>query len=263
MAPLVEQLWQRVARLKDPFSGRTLRELGCVRDIQLARSIVTVQLAPLSADRFRNEALRDAISRELAGVAGVSAVSVQELRLEGGVLEALEAAGRTHSLPVLNGPADTGSDAVRAVAQRADLAPEAGYGLDGPPLPPAPELDPALGERYEGWPPVFQWEIDPGDVGRAGGEVHVELGDWEYDVWWQAHPAELLYVSIQALRDDDSAAGPQRPHPVGRNVVVNMVYDVRRNGVVAIYGTARDFRPFVEALRIGLGLQRPTDRSKT
>lgn len=262
MAPLVEQLWQRVARLKDPFSGRTLHELGCVRDIQFARSIVTVQVAPLSADRFRNEALRDAIRRELAGVAGVDAVSVQELRLDDGGLGA-EATDHTHSLPVLSGPADTGSDAVRVVAQRADLAPEAGYGVDGPPLPPAPELDPALGERYEGWPPVFQWEIDPGDAGRASGEAHVELGEWEYDVWWQAHPAELLYVSIQALRDDDSAVGPQRQHPVGRNVVVNLVYDARRHGVVAVYGTARDFRPFIEALRLGLGLERPADRSNT
>ena len=104
-----------------------------------------------------------------------------------------------------------------------------------------------------GLAPVFQWEIDPADPSLESGEASVKLGDWEYEVWFQMHPVGLMYVSIQAM-DSDSASGPERQHPLGRNVVVNLVYDRRRAGVVAIYGTARDFRPFVEAFRIACGL---------
>ena len=46
--------------------------------------------------------------------------------------------------------------------------------------------------------------------------------------------------------DDDNAS----PHPVGRSAAVNLVYDESRNAVVAIYGTVRDFRPFVKAFDV-------------
>ncbi len=105
--------------------------------------------------------------------------------------------------------------------------------------------------------PVFQWEIDPADLTGVDGETHIERDGWEYEIWWQNHPAGLVYVSIQALAEEQ-ASGPARQHPMGRNVVVNLVYDRDRQGIVAIYGTARDFRPFVEAFRDGFGL---TDES--
>ncbi len=35
--------------------------------------------------------------------------------------------------------------------------------------------------------------------------------------------------------------------PVGRTEAVNLVYDITRGAIVAIYGTVQDFRPFVEA----------------
>ncbi len=41
---------------------------------------------------------------------------------------------------------------------------------------------------------------------------------------------------------------------MGRAIAVNLVYDPRRTAIIAIYGTARDFRPFVEAFRQGYGL---------
>jgi hypothetical protein len=129
--------------------------------------------------------------------------------------------------------------------QRSGLAPEAGYDEGGPVALPCPET-PAAGPGYAGWPPVLQWEIDPADAALESGDAVVTLGDWEYAVWWQRHPAGLVYAALHAVRDD-SADGPARQHPVGRGVVVNLVYDERRLAVVAIYGTARDFRPFVEA----------------
>jgi hypothetical protein len=110
-----------------------------------------------------------------------------------------------------------------------------------------------VSKSYEGPIPVFQWDISPDHPEFEDGEVHVELGDWEFRIWWQEHPAGLVYVSIQALDEDDVDTGQERPHPMGRNVVVNLVYDHRRRGITAIYGTAIDFRPFVEAFRAGYG----------
>jgi hypothetical protein len=37
--------------------------------------------------------------------------------------------------------------------------------------------------------------------------------------------------------------------PAGRTEAVKLVYDRKRAGIVAIYGTVKDFRPFVEAFR--------------
>ena len=145
-------------------------------------------------------------------------------------------------------------DDLGATMERAGVAPEIGYGDAGPAAIPSP--DPEDDDRYRGPIPVFQWEIDPADPSLETREASVALGDWDYEVWLQEHPADLTYVAIQALMDD-SADGGERGHPLGRNVVVNLVYDRRRAGVVAIYGTARDFRPFVEAFRIASGLGGP------
>lgn len=147
------------------------------------------------------------------------------------------------------------ADHLGAALQRVGIAPDAGYGEAGPEPLPSPESA-AAEERYSGWPPVFQWEINPADPSLESREAGVTLGDWDYEVWFQKHPAGLVYVSIQAM-DEDPAGGAARRHPLGRNVVVNLVYDERRAGVVAIYGTARDFRPFVEAFRIASGLEPP------
>lgn len=149
-------------------------------------------------------------------------------------------------------------DALGTSLRRADVAPEAGYTAAGPePLPSPEPLMPQ--DRYDGWPPVLQWEIDPADPSLESGEAQLTLGEWDYDIWWQAHPAGLIYASLQALDEDGVVAGPERQHPLGRNVVVNLVYDRERRGVVAVYGTARDFRPFVEAFRIGCGIDAPPE----
>lgn len=142
--------------------------------------------------------------------------------------------------------------------RRPQVAIEAGYAEHGPVCEPAPEVS---GEHYGGWPAVFQWEIDPADPSLESVETQVVLGDWEYDIWCQVHPAELVYASIQAL-SVGSVEEFERRHPLGRNVVVNLVYDRRRSAIVAIYGTARDFRPFVEAFRRGLELQQPTRENR-
>ena len=146
-------------------------------------------------------------------------------------------------------------DELGATMERVGVAPEIGYGDAGPHAIPSPDPT-GDGDQYRGPIPVFQWEIDPDDPSWETREASVSLGDWEYEVWLQEHPAGLTYVAIQALKDD-FAGDAERGHPLGRNVVVNLVYDRRREGVVAIYGTARDFRPFVEAYRMAAGVGGP------
>jgi len=133
--------------------------------------------------------------------------------------------------------------------RRREQPPGVGFGAE----PPEPIDGPSggVGDTYEGALPVFQWEIDPHDSAAENHETSVRIDDWEIRVWWQVHPrAELVYASLQAMRDDwADHAGAARQHPVGRSAAVNLVFDRSRNGVVAIYGTVRDFRPFVEAFR--------------
>jgi hypothetical protein len=133
--------------------------------------------------------------------------------------------------------------------RRREQPPGVGFGAE----PPEPMDGPSggVGDTYDGKLPVFQWEIDPHDSAADNHETSVRIDDWEIRVWWQVHPlGELVYASLQAMRDDwADHSGAARQHPVGRSAAVNLVFDRTRNGVVAIYGTVRDFRPFVEAFR--------------
>ena len=163
---------------------------------------------------------------------------------------------------------DPDPDLLNGDLARADVAPGAGYGVDGP--------EPLRGPTFAAdapLPRVFQWDIDPQDASAKSGTANIDLDGWEFHIWWQLHPADLIYVSIQAMREDQiTHSGDARPHPVGRSEAVNLVYDARRDGVVAIYGTVKDFRPFVVAFHKGFhrsserqgntGPAGPTDVSK-
>lgn len=142
-------------------------------------------------------------------------------------------------------PADP--DLLHDDLRRQEQPPGVGLGGEAPEPLAGPEGPP--GDTYDGALPVFQWDIDPHDSAADNHETGVRSGDWEIRVWWQVHPAgDLAYASLQAMRDDwADREGTARTHPVGRSAAVNLVFDVRRQGVVAIYGTVRDFRPFVEA----------------
>ncbi len=110
---------------------------------------------------------------------------------------------------------------------------------------PQGNLDP----DYDGPLPVFQWQLDPEDPAAHGVKVKLSIDSWNFVVWWLSHgPEDLVYASIQA-RHWVSFGGKARPNPAGRTEAVNVVYDARRGGVIAIYGTVKDFRPFVEAFR--------------
>lgn len=111
---------------------------------------------------------------------------------------------------------------------------------------PQGNLDPT----YDGPVPVFQWQIDPDDPNTAAVKTKISIGSWNFVVCRLVHPAQdLVYASLQA-RHWISYGGKARPNPAGRTEGVNLVYDCKRSGVVAIYGTVKDFRPFVEAFHL-------------
>jgi hypothetical protein len=65
------------------------------------------------------------------------------------------------------------------------------------------------------------------------------------------------------MREDlASPAAVARPHPVGRSEAVNLVYDLERQGVSAVYGTVKDFRPFVEAFHLGFETSQNSNRTR-
>lgn len=131
---------------------------------------------------------------------------------------------------------------------RPGIAPGAGYREEGPEPLPGPGGSAELGAAL----PVLQWEIRPDDPALPGGEAEIDMDGWEYRMWWKIHPEELVYACIEAVHAEAEDERPgERRHPIGRNAVVMLVYDLRRRGVVSVHGVARDFRPFVEALRRG------------
>jgi hypothetical protein len=139
------------------------------------------------------------------------------------------------------------ADLLAIALGRFDVAETAGYHPGGP--------DPLAGPRedlsFDSGAQVLQWDIDPHDPKAVTCQREIKLGDWDYRVWWQEHPTgKLLYVSMQAMREDWVEHEDAVPHPVGRSEAVNLVYDETRSAVIAIYGTVRDFRPFVKAFAL-------------
>lgn len=260
MNRIEETAWEGLRSMKDPETGRDIVTIGLVEDLTETDGVVAIRLSPPIKDAYHHEALAAAIRRVLDDHDGIDRVKVTWPKPGKGDPASGE---NLLSLPILDN--DTPeipfeSDPMDPNFRRFSIAPEMGYGEEGPEQLPSPEMS-IPGDRYEGWPPVLQWEIDPGDPSLESGEGHARIENWEYEVWWQVHPAGLVYASIQALADDTVTGGPERQHPTGRNVVVNLVFDRRREAVIAVYGTARDFRPFIEALRIGLGLEQSEQES--
>lgn len=107
----------------------------------------------------------------------------------------------------------------------------------------------ALDPGYDGPLPVFQWQIDPEAADAAPVKVRISIDSWNFVVCWLRQPTQnLVYASLQA-RHWIYHDGKARPNPAGRTEAVNLVHDEARGGVVAVYGTVKDFRPFIEAFR--------------
>jgi len=234
-----------------PGFDRDVVDLGWIAQIQTSDETLEVCLSPSCAEEPVIGPVIGDIRRTLASMEDAPEVRVVQLweepaRVRTPLQDELMAEG------VVPQP-----DLLGAEMARPDIAAQAGYREEGP-TPLGGPGGTVGGEpdslRYKGDLPVFQWEIDPADE-ESSGEAYVERDGWEYSIWWQLHPAHLVYVSIQAIGADHATFGGRaRPHAVGRATVVNLVWDVDRGGVVAIYGTARDFRPFIDAFQEGCPL---------
>lgn len=230
-----------------PGTTRNIVSAGFVRELNLDGAAVTVSFMPNCTDQQKVADMEGRIRDVLYG-AGFALVSIDtespydddSMFLGGGSMSPLQAEmledGVEPQPDVLLG--DLGRHAagqVAAVSQAED---------DGPTWGAEPD--------YSGPLPVLQWQIDPQDGAAESVQRAVRLAGWEFRVWWQRHAEGNLYYScLQALREDwIDHGGVARKHPVGRTEAVNLVYDAQRSAVVAVYGTARDFRPFVEAFRM-------------
>ncbi len=235
-----------------PGFGRNIVAAGFVKEIEVDGTRVTVHFAPNTRDQTKVDQMEADIRDALSGAGSFERVEIkrQEPFAGSGVLSGGGGMTPLQAEMIEDGVVPQ-SDPLGREMQRPDMAPQAGYDEDGPQPLGGPRSD-----VYEGELPVHQWEIDPHDPDAKSGTANLEIGNWDFRVWWQVHPARLVYASIQAMREDwVEHEGAARSHPVGRSEAVNLVYDMDRKAVVAIYGTVQDFRPFVDAFHRGYVLK--------
>jgi|TARA_B100000959_G_scaffold64337_1_gene67994 metal-sulfur cluster biosynthetic enzyme len=242
-----ETIWSKLQTMNDPKKDADIVASGTVQDVAFVDGRAMVKLAQPEIEAFEHQAMAGAIERELGNLEGIEKVSVTWDKPSKDRPEEVDHGRDGISLTVLSE-----TDTVMGTG----IAEEIGYGEFGPDQQMAPEAE-IPDAPWEGYPPVLQWHIDPADSSIESGESTVQLLDWHFEIWWQRHPAGLMYVAIQAMHEDTFADGSERTHPVGRNVVVNLVFDEQRQAVISVYGTAHDFRPFIEAFQIGCNIQIP------
>lgn len=230
-----------------PGFERNIVSAGFVKAIDAADRRVTIHFAPNTRNQTKIKLMEKDIRAALAGAQCFDHIEI-ELHRPFADSDALSEGGK--ELPegrMANTSGTPDHDIIDPSKQRPDMAPQAGYDEEGP----QPMSGPRSNE-YEGEVPVFQWEINPQDPDAVSDTANLTVDEWEFRVWWQVHPARLVYASIQAMRSDWAEhGGTARAHPVGRSEAVNLVYDNDRKAVIAIYGTVQDFRPFVDAFYRG------------
>ncbi|MGB0129718.1 MAG: hypothetical protein WBP72_18900 [Rhodocyclaceae bacterium] len=215
---------EKVARMEDGIRG-VLRGAGFA-DVQIRRTEPRVAESPLRSAKEILENIAISANGAPAGSSRLMTPLQAEFLEDGELPEA---------------------DLLAIALGRMDVAEAAGYGPGGPQPLAGPREDAAFDMGMS----VLQWDINPHDPKAITSQREIKLADWDYRVWWQVHPAgDLLYVSMQAMREDWVDNEDAVPHPVGRSEAVNLVYDEKRSAVIAIYGTVRDFRPFVKAFAL-------------
>jgi metal-sulfur cluster biosynthetic enzyme len=222
-----EQVLGLLRSILAPGGQRDIVAAGFVKEIEVTGNDVNIVFAPDTRSPDKVEKMEAAIRDALAAADVFGEVDIQRERP---FSEDEDTLSRAHA------------------SERPDLALDAGYGHAGPSPLGGPGEGPRASPVYDGPLSVLQWEINPDDRSASSGNADLNLDGWDFRMWWQEHETGLIYTSIQAMQDDAvEHDGAARSHPVGRMEAVNLVYDKERKAVVAIYGTVRDFRPFVDA----------------
>lgn len=260
------EVLERLRAVPYPGTSRNIVGAGFVKDVTVDGSTVMVRFAPNTTNADKVAAMEGGIRDVLYG----ASFALVEVETEAPYDDSSMILGTGSMNPLQAEMLEDGVDPQPDVllgdlgrSNRARLEPQGSVGqpgragqgtdVDDEPAEPQGASDPT----YDGPLRVLQWEIDPHDLQAESVQRAVTLDGWEFRLWWQVHEGgELLYTSLQALREDwVDLGGVARSHPVGRTEAVNLVYDRSRDAVVAVYGTVRDFRPFVEAFRLAYAAQ--------
>lgn len=256
-----EEVRDLLRQVSCPGFTRDIVALGYVRSVGVQGTDVTVEFNPYTQNVIKILTMENAI-RDILRSAGFEKIEVeteapyddQSMLLGGPSTNPLQVDLAEYGIDpnpdLIEGPNQRAKNLMNPEApQEGDPAARAADGVDDfgalPSDGPQGNLDPT----YSGVLPVYQWQIDPEKNEAEAIKINLSIGNWNFTVCWLLHPTQdLVYASLQA-RHWISFDGKARPNPSGRTEGVNLVYDTRREGVVAVYGTVRDFRPFVEAFR--------------
>ncbi len=265
MSPMLpEQVRDLLRQVRFPGRSRDLISLGFVKSIAVEGSSIEVEITPDSInaekvatmEREVHDLLREAHFETIA-IHTEPPYDDDSLLLGGASINPLQVDLREYGLDPIPDPGHGGAPHLKDLLAAGEDKAGKPAKSKGPPTEPPPDFEPPNIEgpqgnadpTYEGPIPVFQWQVDPKSPETSTNKVKFSIGSWNYVVLWLSHAEQdLIYASIHA-RHWIYYNGEARPNPAGRTEGVNLVYDRQRAGVVAIYGTVKDFRPFVEAFR--------------
>lgn len=267
MAPMKpEEVKELLRQVRFPGRSLDVVALGFVKSIAVQGTNIEVEFTPDSINAEKVATMETA-ARALLQATGFETIEIHteppydddSMLLGGASMNPLQVDLKEYGLDPIPNPGHGGAPHLKDL-----LAGGEGKERKAPPTtPPTSEIpdafDPPIVDgpqgnsdpTYNGPLPVFQWQINPEDpeAEASQGKVKLSIGSWNYVVLWSIHSSEdLVYASVHA-RHWIYYEGKARPNPAGRTEGVNLVYDRWREGVVAIYGTVKDFRPFVEAFR--------------
>jgi metal-sulfur cluster biosynthetic enzyme len=263
MSPMLpEQVRDLLRQVRFPGRSRDLVSLGFVRRIAVEGSSIEVEIAPDSINAEKVAAMEHEVRQRLRE-ARFETIEIHteppyeddSLLLGGASVNPLQVDLREYGLDPIPDPGHGGAPRLKDLLAAGEHNEGKPAKPKGPPTAPPENFEPPLVEgplgnadpTYEGPIPVFQWQVDPKSPDANASKVKLSIGSWNYVVLWLSHAGqELIYASVHA-RHWIYYNGQARPNPAGRTEGVNLVYDRQREGVVAIYGTVKDFRPFVEA----------------
>ena len=97
---------------------------------------------------------------------------------------------------------------------------------------------------------VYPWELgsqQPSAGHVESGECHARVKGKVFEIWWQKHPEGLVYALVRTEVTVGRAL-----EPGAKTAVTYLVYDIGREAILCVYGTALDSEPFVAALERSL-----------
>jgi len=257
-----EQVKESLRQVRFPGRSRDLVALGFVKSVAVEDTSVEVELTPDSIN-VEKVAVMERDVEDLLRKIGFQRVQIHteppydddSLLLGGAAMNPLQVDMKEYGLEPIPDPGHGGAPQMKDLLAAGEPAKEKPKQATEPPadMPSAFEAPAVEGPQgnadptYDGVVPVFQWQVDPDDPDAETSKFRFSIDSWNYGVLWLLHhEQDLLYASVQA-RHWVYYNGEARPNPAGRTEGVNLVYDLKREGVVAIYGTVKDFRPFVDA----------------